>query len=82
MVFIDDALLKWTLAKRKMIVQKYGNPGGSALAHTTLLSGVLHDDPHVLASVIIPTLEECTDVCGDTWVSVFNRANTINMQGN
>jgi hypothetical protein len=37
----DEALLKWTLAKRKMIVQKYGTGGGgSASAHATLLSDV------------------------------------------
>jgi hypothetical protein len=36
----DDALLKWTLAKRNMIVQKYGTPGGSAFAHAVMPSDV------------------------------------------
>jgi hypothetical protein len=30
----DDALLKWTLAKRKMIVQKYGTPLVAVLLRT------------------------------------------------
>jgi hypothetical protein len=64
----DDALLKWTLAKRKMIVQKYGTPGGSASTHATLLSDVPIDDWDNL-----PTLEVCMDDYDDTEVSVpFN----------
>jgi hypothetical protein len=62
----DDALLKWTLAKRKLIIQKYGTPVfGSALAHAAMLSDVPSDDPDSL-----PTLEECTDEFDDTGVSV------------
>jgi hypothetical protein len=60
--------LRWTLAKRKMIIQKYGAPSGSAFAHAALLSGVTSDDPAGL-----PTLEDCTDEYDDTEVSVpFN----------
>jgi hypothetical protein len=61
----DDALLRWTLAKRKMIVQKYGAPGGSHSAYAALLSDVPADD-----SDSLPTLEECTDENDDTEVSV------------
>jgi hypothetical protein len=65
----DDALLRWTLAKRKMIIQKYGATGGSHSAHAALLSDVPAD-----ASASLPTLEECTDEYDDTEVSVpFNR---------
>jgi hypothetical protein len=52
------------LAKRKMIIHRYGNPGGSALAHAALLSDVPTDDPDVM-----PTLEECTYESDDTEVS-------------
>jgi hypothetical protein len=55
----DDALLKWILAKRNMIIQKYGTPCGSASAHAALLSDVSTDD-----------LEECTNEYDDTEVSV------------
>jgi hypothetical protein len=61
----DDALLKWTLAKRKMIIQKCGTPNGFALAHVALISDVPTDDPDVM-----PTLEECKDEYDDTEVSV------------
>jgi hypothetical protein len=56
----DDALLRWTLAKRKMIIQKYGAPGGSHYAHAALLSDVPADD-----SDSLPTLEEYTDEYDD-----------------
>jgi hypothetical protein len=56
----DDGLRRWTLAKRKMIVQKYG-----ALAHAVLLSDVPADDTDSL-----PTLEDCTDEYDDTEVRV------------
>jgi hypothetical protein len=46
-----DALLKWTLAKRKMIVHKYGTPGGSAYAHATLLTDVLADETDSLPTL-------------------------------
>jgi hypothetical protein len=61
----DDALLTWTLAKRKMILHKYGTVGGSAYAHAALLSDVTADDNDIL-----PTLEDCTDEYDDTEVSV------------
>jgi hypothetical protein len=57
----DATLLKWTLAKRKMIVQKYGTPGSHASACIVVLSDVSHDDTHATASEDMPTLEECTD---------------------
>lgn len=61
----DDALLKWALAKRKMIVQKYGTPCGSSYAHAALLSEFPADDADIL-----PTLEDCKDEYDDTeeWV--------------
>jgi hypothetical protein len=62
---LDDALLKWTLEKRKMIIQKYGALGGCTSAHATLRSDVPADD-----SASFPTLEECTDEYNDTKVSV------------
>jgi hypothetical protein len=61
----DDALLKWTLAKRKIIVKHYGTHGSSAYAHTALLCDVPTYDQNVL-----PTLEECTNEYDDTEVSV------------
>jgi hypothetical protein len=64
----DDALLKWTLAKRKMIVQKYGTYGGFASEHAAVQGDVPADDAD-----IVLTLEECTFECDDTEVSVpFN----------
>jgi hypothetical protein len=60
--------MKWTLAKRKMTVQKYGTLGGPVSAHTALLSDVPTDDADAM-----PTLEDCTDEYGDTEVIVpFN----------
>jgi hypothetical protein len=56
----DDALLKWTLAKRKMIVKKYGTPAGCASAHTAIMRDVPTDDLDTM-----PTLEECTDEFDD-----------------
>jgi hypothetical protein len=61
----NDARLKWTLAKRKMIIQKYGTPSGSASAHAALLSYVPADDADSL-----PTLEDCTYEYDDTEVRV------------
>jgi hypothetical protein len=60
-----NALPRWTLAKRKMIIQKYGAPDGYAFAHGALLSEVTADDPAGL-----PTLEDCTEEYDDTEVSV------------
>jgi hypothetical protein len=61
----DDALTRWTLAKRKTIIQKSGTPGGSAFAHAALLSDVPVDETDSL-----PTLEDSTDKYDDTEVSV------------
>jgi hypothetical protein len=60
-----DALLKWTLAKRKMVVQKYGTFGVFAFAYAALMSDVPADDADSL-----PTLEDCKDEYDDTEVSV------------
>jgi hypothetical protein len=60
----DGALMRWTLAKRKMIIQKYGTVGGSACAHAAPLSDVPADDTETL-----PTLEDCGDEYNDTEVS-------------
>jgi hypothetical protein len=60
-----DALMRWTLAKRKMIIQKYGTPSGSACAHAVMMSDVPADDTDNM-----PTLEVCTDEYDDTEVSV------------
>jgi hypothetical protein len=61
----DDALLKWTLAKRKLIVQKYGQTN-HASAHAALLSDLSHADASPPALLDVPTLEECTDVDEET----------------
>jgi hypothetical protein len=61
----DDALMKYTLAKRKMIVKKHGTPAGCASAHVAMLSDVPIDDPCPM-----PTLEECTGEFDDIEVSV------------
>jgi hypothetical protein len=67
----DDALVKWTLTKRKMIVHTYGNPSGNyAFVHAAHLSDVSNDDSHVHASHDMPTLEECTGEYNDIDVSV------------
>jgi hypothetical protein len=61
----NDALPKWILAKRKMIVEKYGNTGGTASAHAAMPSDVPADDADIL-----PTLEDFTDEFDNTEVSV------------
>jgi hypothetical protein len=61
----DDALRNWAVAKRKIIVQKYGSRGDFASAHAALLSDVHTDDHDVL-----PTLENCADGYDDTELSV------------
>jgi hypothetical protein len=53
------------LAKRKMIVQNYGTPGGPASAHAALLSDVSLDGTHVM-----PTRDDCSDKYDDNEVSV------------
>jgi hypothetical protein len=60
-----DPLLKWTLAKRKMIVQKYGTHGDSTSPHAALMI-----DVPLVESDSLPTLEDCTDEYVDTEVSV------------
>jgi hypothetical protein len=61
----DEALLKWTLAKRKMFVKKFGTLDGNAFANAALLSDVPTNDTGVMS-----TLEECTDEYDATEVSV------------
>jgi hypothetical protein len=68
---LNDSLLKWTFAKRKLIVQKHGNPNNTAPAHVALLSDLNHADPCSLSPLDLPILEECTDIYDDTQVSVF-----------
>jgi hypothetical protein len=57
--------MKLTMAKRKMIIQKYGTLGGCASSHVAMLSDVSPDEHDAL-----PTLEERTDTFDDTEVSV------------
>jgi hypothetical protein len=58
--------MRWTLAKRKMMIHKYSTPCGSATAHTALLSDVTAADDTDGMS----TLEDCTDEYDDTEVGV------------
>jgi hypothetical protein len=60
----DDALMKWTLAKRKMIIHQYDTPRGTAHTHVALLSDVCTDENDVM-----PTPEECSDEYDDIEVS-------------
>jgi hypothetical protein len=57
--------MKWALAKRKMIVKKYGTPSGSAHAHTALLSDIPTDDPDGT-----PTLKDYTYEYDDIEASI------------
>jgi hypothetical protein len=66
----EDAILKWNLAKRKMLVQKFGAPGGTTSAHVALLSDVLADDAPADDADSLPTLEDCADDHDDDEVSV------------
>jgi hypothetical protein len=66
----DDAILKWNLAKRKMLVHKYGAPGGTTSAHAALLSDIPADDAPADDADSLPTLEDCADDCDDDEVSV------------
>jgi hypothetical protein len=69
----DDAILKWNLAKRKMLVRKYGAPGGTTSAHAAPLSDVPADDAPGDDADSLSTLEDCADDCDDDEVSVpFN----------
>jgi hypothetical protein len=65
----DDALLKWKLAKRKLIVKKYGN-SSHASARAALLSDLSHEDTSPREPLDVPTLEKCTGVYDDTEVSL------------
>jgi hypothetical protein len=59
-------MLKWTMAKRKLIIQKYGtHVVGSASTHVAMLSDVLTDVHDTL-----PTLEESTEEFNDIEVSL------------
>jgi hypothetical protein len=65
---LDEALLRWTLAEHKMIIQTYGTPSGFASAHAALLSDVTVDYIESLH-----TQADCRDEYDDTGVSVpFN----------
>jgi hypothetical protein len=64
-----DALMKWTLAKPKLIVHKYGH-NNIAPARAALLSDLSHADTFPHAPLDVPTVEECTDVYDDTKVSL------------
>jgi hypothetical protein len=52
-------LLKWTLAKRRMIVQKYGTPSEHA-SHNARLSDVHQSDADIDATGAGPSEMECT----------------------
>jgi hypothetical protein len=67
---LDDDILKWNLAKRKMFVQKYGAPGGTTYAHAALHSDVPADEAPAADADSLPTLEDCADDCDDDEVSV------------
>jgi hypothetical protein len=61
--------MKRTLAKRKLIVQKYSTHNSHASAHAALMSDLSHADPSPPAPLDVPTLE-CTDVYDDGEVSI------------
>jgi hypothetical protein len=56
----SDAMLKWTLAKRKIIVLQYGAPTGQA-SHNALLSDMHQSDTNGDAPGAGPSEMECTD---------------------
>jgi hypothetical protein len=66
----DDALLKWTRAKRNLIVQKYGTPNGIAIRVRGLLSDISRAYPSPHPALDVSALQECTDDYDDTEVSV------------
>jgi hypothetical protein len=51
----NDALLKWNLAKLKLMIHKCGTPGGAASPHAAIVSDVPPDDSHVPSSTVMPT---------------------------
>jgi hypothetical protein len=57
---IDDALIKWTLAKRKMTVHKYGAPSEKAF-HNALLSDMHQSDRYGDPPGACPSEMECID---------------------
>jgi hypothetical protein len=64
--------LKWSLAKRKMLVQKYGTPSGLA-SHVVLLGDVHQSDVESDALGAGPSKMECGDEYDDKGASVsFN----------
>jgi hypothetical protein len=63
----NDALLTWTLAKRKMIVHKYGAPIGQA-SHNALLSDMHQSNTDGDAPGAGPSERDCTDEYDDTEV--------------
>jgi hypothetical protein len=67
---LDDAILKWNLAKRKMTVKKYGAAGGTTSTHAALLSDVPADDAPADDTGSLPTLADCADDYDDDEVSV------------
>jgi hypothetical protein len=50
----NDALPKWTLAKRKLIIRKRGTPCNIASTHAALISDISHADP-VRTSIALPS---------------------------
>jgi hypothetical protein len=64
----DDALMKKSAAKRKLIIQKYGTLGIAPPPHTAHLSDIPQDNSHDTPDA--PTLEDCIDEYDDTEVSV------------
>jgi hypothetical protein len=61
------ALLKLPIAKRKLIIQKYGTPRLTPLMHTTPLRDILHDISR--DALDAPTLGKITEKYADTQVS-------------
>jgi hypothetical protein len=63
---IYDTLLKWTLAKRKMIVQRYGTPSGHASYNALLYADMHQSDTDGDAPGAGPSKMECTGGNDDT----------------
>jgi hypothetical protein len=66
----DEVVFKWNVARRKMIIHRYGSLGGTASTHIVLMSDVPLDDSLVHASLDMSTLEGCIDEHDDIEVSV------------
>jgi hypothetical protein len=54
----DAALMKLSIAKRKIIIQKYGSHGSIEASHTTLLSDVSQDDSLLHSDDAVPTVKD------------------------